>query len=140
MGVLTRTARFVSSHDLQRDAGLHMSLRLSSRILCHKNEFESHAILSETTPVFFDLQFNNCFACYHIDMLYGSCKSARLKRRCLDARRNRSPRRCPVMMNWGWWSEQTPPLRNISTGNLDSEYLSFPGWWLYSPVFSSLRL
>uniref|UniRef100_A0A8C1GR31 Melatonin receptor type 1A like n=1 Tax=Cyprinus carpio TaxID=7962 RepID=A0A8C1GR31_CYPCA len=61
--------------------------------------------------------------------LYGSCKSARLKRRCLDA-----PLSCDDELRMVEGTDA--PLRNISTGNRGSKHLSFP--WVVTLLSSVL--
>ncbi len=100
MGVLTRTARFVSSHDLPKRRWITHVSPLVQQDFMSKNEFESQLFYLKRHQ--FSLIYNLITALPVITStcLYGSCKSARLKRRCLDARRTGAL----AAVRW-WWIE-----------------------------------
>lgn len=157
MAVLTSTACFVSSHDLLKRRWITNVSPLVKQDFMSENEFASQQFYLKRQFFFsFIHDLITAFLFIISTSLYGSCsKSAPLNWRALrscavsgcarcavDARgtEDRTPHRCPVMMHWGWWRERTPLWgtfrQEIGTA---STFLS-PGCWLYSPVFSSLRL
>lgn len=153
MGILTSTARFISSHDRQKR--LDYKCPSACQAGLSKNESESPYVY--LTRYYFSLihEFITAFHFINSKSFYGSCKNAQLNwstirsssvsgcARCAEDTRGTedwTPHRCPVMMNWGWWRERTPLWETFRQEIGTASTSLSPGWWLYSPVFWSLLL
>jgi len=154
MGILTSTARFINSHDRPKRGWITNVPPLVKRDCMSKNESESpHVYL---TRYYFSL-INDLITAFHFinsKLFYGSCKSAQLNwsttrssssgcAGCAEdtlGTEDWTPHRCSVMMNWGWWRERTPLWETFRQAIGTASTSLSPGWWLYSPVFWSLRL
>ncbi len=117
MSVLTSTARFVSSHDLPKRRWITNISPLVQQDLCLKTSLNrSCFIWNDTGVLWFTAESLLCLLSpRHASM-------AAVRARGWSGGVWMRGGRCPVMMVEG----TDAPLRNISTGNRDSEHLSFP--------------
>lgn len=117
-----------SSHDLKRRWITNVS-PLVLQDFMSRNEFESQLFYLKRRQISSSDDLITALPAIISTCLYGSCKSARLKRRCLDA-----PLSCDDELRMVEGTDA--PLRNISTGNRGSKHLSFP--WVVTLLSSVL--